>query len=244
MPKPIKKRIDTTTRKGAEEHGDILHRLGAEAKARQRQITITVGAVLAVCLVILGSWYYTASTREKADLLQYQGLRYFEAAPGYEALPEAERMTKAAELFRESHETRQSPFSLYYVGLSTEGTGRVEDAVGVYREFMAAYPADPRFTPLAHYRLAMALVKLGKMDEAIAELDAFSSQAAPAMKDVALMEAAKLLESLGRTEEAQARYEMLVKTLPTSTFVGEALSKTSAMANAVDGAINNSPAAE
>jgi TolA-binding protein len=244
MPKPIKRRIDAPTRKGAEDHGDILHRLAAEAKARQRQITITVGAALALCLVILGSWYYTASTREKADLLQYQGLRYFEAAPGYEALPEAERMAKAAELFRESHETRQNPFSLYYVGLATEGAGRTEDAVGVYREFMKAYPADPRFTPLARYRLAMALLTLGKMDEAIAELDAFSTQAAPAMKDVALMEAAKLLESLGRTEEAQARYEMLVKTIPTSTFVGEAISKTGAIANAVEGAIANAPASE
>jgi hypothetical protein len=83
-----------------------------------------------------------------------------------------------------------------------------------YREFLAAAGEAHQLAFLAHEGLALALEGAGDTDGALAELEKLAGNEGDFYRDQALWQRARLLEQLGRTDEALALYRQYVVEFP------------------------------
>ena len=68
-------------------------------------------------------------------------------------------------------------------------------------------------------------MKKGDRDTALNLLDTIYHYKTGAFKDLALIESARILESMGKTAESEKKYEEITKNFPESPFLEEARAK-------------------
>jgi TolA-binding protein len=73
--------------------------------------------------------------------------------------------------------------------------------------------------------MASVYKKQGKLNEALETFNTLSSHKGDIYKDLALVESGKILEQMGRPDEAQKKYQELSTKYPNSPFIEEARSK-------------------
>ena len=88
------------------------------------------------------------------------------------------------------------------------------------------YSGKEKFLPLAYQKIAAVSVKTGDLDGALKALDSLIALKSDMYKDFALMEYGRILEKMGKTEDAREKYQELISEYPESVFKEEASAKT------------------
>jgi tetratricopeptide (TPR) repeat protein len=223
MPRPIKKRIHRA--ESAEESlHNVVERIKKTADERGRQLMVGAIAIVALLAIAVGTFYYRASAERKAAALEYQGYKVLNGL--YVDLPEPMtlRAGRALPYFEQAYKTRPSSYSLYYIGLCRYEMSEYGAAIETFERLIKLYPDDTRMLPPALYKLGMTHLRAGRPDQALEVLGSFNVKGIKAFGDLALIESARILESLGRSKEATMMYETLIYSFPTSIFAAEARS--------------------
>lgn len=218
MPKAIKKRI----RKQATREEDVRHILhDVRETVAERQGTILpvlIGAVV-VLIAIAGFSLYRSNSNARADTLEYEGYKVYYGIYQKQPAPKEELAGKALDLFRKALETRKSAFALFYVASCLADLGKNDEALQSLRELNEKFPDDERFVPLSYYKMAVLTMRKGDRDGALKLLDAIVKYKAGPFKDLALSESAKILASMGRSDESAQKLDELKKGFPNSPFL-------------------------
>lgn len=224
MPKPIKKKAARRPHKEEQDVKTLLARMNETAQRGGRPLAVGAIALAVLIIAVLGFRFYGSAMEEKAARLQHEGYRLYygleESQPA-----EAARLETALEKFRKAYAARKSPLSLMYVADCQYALGRYGDAVATLKELSRTFPDDPTFTPLSYYKMALASIKAGENEDALRALEVLINYENSALKDLALMEAGRLLEQMGRTDEAMQKYRALVEAFPRSPYFEEASRK-------------------
>jgi tetratricopeptide (TPR) repeat protein len=227
MPKAIKKRI---TKAGASEEEEVRAVLGRAREAlsgREKKALSVLAAALAVIVIVVGLFYYSRSMGKEALKLEYQGYRQYSGLYAGASEDRASGAADALASFREAYGLKKSPYSLMYIANAHYELGSYADAAAALEELLGEYPGEAGYAALAGYKLGMARLKAGDEEAALLAFGRLYGTEAPGpYRDLALMEAARLLEGMGRTGEAMARYGTLTRDFPDSPFYEEALRKT------------------
>lgn len=219
MPKAIKKRMQKTEQQETdlrETVEDIRERL----KERQRTLVYALLAVGVIAILAAGFYIYNASSTSKAQGLRYEGYKLLYGRTQTPMAP-AERYKSALEKFKQSYAAKKNPVTLLYIADSHYALGAYDEAIKTLNELTARY-SDPAVTSLANYRLAMTYLKKGDANSALAALNNLTAPKDGPLQDMALLESGKLLETMGKTAEAKAKYNELLKKFPQSALLGEA----------------------
>jgi tetratricopeptide (TPR) repeat protein len=224
MPKPIKKKLARPAPVD-EDFDSVISKIGDAVEKRQRQLVAAAVAFLLVVAVSVGLYVYKASVRSEAQRLEYEGYKHYFGLYEQTPAPEAERLNRALESFQKAYEKRESPYSLLYVANCYFALGKYDDAVSTLWELNRKFPDDERFVPLAYYKMAMVQMKAGKNEDALKSLEVLYGYRTESYRDLALVEAARLLEDMGRTEEASEKYGLITRNYPGSFFFDEASAK-------------------
>ncbi|MEW5746106.1 MAG: tetratricopeptide repeat protein [Nitrospirota bacterium] len=220
MPRPIKKYVkksdyeETDIRETVE---DIRERL----KGQQRTLIYALLAFGIVVIAVGGFYIYHSVSTSRAEELRYEGYKLFHGMTQAPFAAPAERYKSALEKFKESYATRKNPATLLYIANSHYELGNYDEAITTLKELTARY-SDPRIMPLATYKLGMTYLKKGDVNNALTTFNNLAAIKDSPFQDMALLESGKILESMGKTEEAKAKYQELVNKFPRSAAVSEA----------------------
>ncbi|HEB01913.1 MAG TPA: tetratricopeptide repeat protein [Nitrospirae bacterium] len=225
MPRSIKKRAQKkeSSQESIQHTLDQMREMAAE---RQKQIFIGVAAIALVGLVVLGSMYYRAGVERQVADLEYKGYKEFNALHVEVPEPPAVRAERAITFFRQARELRPSPFSQYYIGLCLYEMGQYAEAVNTFQSLVDTYPDEGSFVPPGLYKLGLSQLKAGQKEQALETFGRFRKVGIKAFGDLAILESARILESMGLNEEAVSMYETLLFEYPSSVFSAEARQKT------------------
>ena len=227
MPKAIKKKAAKPV---AQEEGvkNVIHDLRESFARRQRLLLpILVGAVVVVIL-ISGVSLYRSNTAAKARTLEYKAYATYYGLHQRQPLPKAEQYQLALEGFKNAYETRKTAYSLFYMANCYYNLGRYDEALKTLKELNERFPDDENFVPLSYHKMAVISLVKGDKESALKLLEAIANYKAESFKDLAIADSARILESMGRTEEAAKKYEELKKGFPDSPFLKPAQARPTA----------------
>lgn len=224
MPKVIKKRIE----KKPEHEGDIRETVeDIRERLKERQKTLVYALLIFGVLVITigGFFIYSKVNTSKALELQYEGYRLFYGdTQAAQFMTPADRYKNALEKFKQSYAAKKNPVVLLYIANSHYELGNYDEAIKSLKDLTSRY-SDPKIVPLAYYKLAMAYIKKGDMNSALNTLNNLASIKDSPLQDMALFESGKLLEAMGKPDEAKAKYKELVSKFPKSALADQAKAK-------------------
>lgn len=225
MPKAIKKKIARPSDEPVEVE-NALHNAIQKATENKETVQKALIALAVVIIAVVGIYFYISGRNAKAAQLEYQAYKTYQAL--YEQIEPSKmaRAEQALALFQQAYDAKKSAFSLYYIAICQYDLAQYEESANTLVRFLAEYPDDARFATLAYYKLAMANMMAGKLEDALRYFNDINNiGSTDAMKDVALIESARLLERMGRPDEATSRYQTIVTQFPTSYYVAEAKQK-------------------
>jgi TolA-binding protein len=211
---------------GEHEVLDLMDRTRHFVATRQRQLFMTSLAIGLVAIVVIGYSVYASGVKDRAANHLYEGYKYYHGLFGTDPLVKTDRLARAVESFDASFNTSPSPAALYYKGAALDALGRDDEAIAALNDFIARFGGEPFYSPLAEYKLAMVLARKGRTDEALKTLDTLSSRGSTSLDDLALVESARILRSLGQDDAARGMYQTVVNKYPASAFIGEATAMT------------------
>jgi predicted negative regulator of RcsB-dependent stress response len=217
MPKAIKKKISKPAGKEEDVKTIIHHAREAIARRQKSLLPLLIGSVAAVIL-IAGFFIYRSHMNTKADNLEYEAYQIYYGLHQRQPLPQADQYQKALEKFREAYDARKSAYPLFYVAACYYDMGKYDDALKTLKELNERFPDDERFVPLSTYKMAVITLRKGDRDGALKLLDSLATSRTDTLRDLALAESAKILTSMGKSEEAGRKSEELRKNFPNSPF--------------------------
>jgi tetratricopeptide (TPR) repeat protein len=225
MPKPIKKRVAKPAKRKEQEVKTIVAKIG-ETAARGGKRLAAVSLLLTVVVVsAFGYYIYQRSLSTRAKGYEYEGYKLYYGLYKGQPMVEAERLQMALESFQKAYMLGKSPYALFYFADCQYALGRYDEAVSLLRELVQKFPDHVEYVPLAYYKMAMASVKKGSPEEALRFLEDLYGYRSDSYKDLALLEAARILEQMGRGDEAREKYATIVRDFPQSPFFEEASQK-------------------
>ena len=183
--------------------------------------------MLVLLIAVIGIFWYSHSSQKKAKILENEAYESFYSSPQPTATNAVEQYKKALDLFKKAYDTKKSPFSLFYIANSYYALGNYDDSLNTLQAFVKKYARDEKFLPLAYQKMALIYLKKGETEQAKKTLDSLYNLRGDILKDFALMEYAKLLEKEGQLDEAQKKYQEIIKKYPSSPFIEEAKAKIS-----------------
>lgn len=224
MPKVIKKRVKKQISTEEEDVKNIFNSAKNYAAESRKTLTPIVIAVVLVAVAAVVFFFYRSGLNNKAEALEYEAYKTYyglhQKVPVQTKTPAQSQ--QALEAFKKAYETRKTPGSLFYMANCYYDMGQYEDALKSLKELNERFPDEERFVPLSYYKMAMINVKKSDKETAIKLLETIYNYRTGSFKDLALLETAKLLESMGKSEEAVRKYTELVKSFPDSPFAAEA----------------------
>lgn len=223
MPRPIKKRIP----KAAKSHSEteLLSDIRDFVVMKQRMFLAAAVAALVVIAIIIAVPVWMNSRSKSARSLEYEGYKLYTGLYATSTMSKTDRMKKAIEMFSAANDIRESPYSLYYIGAANYEIGLYDEAIEKFRELVTEYPNEQNYLPLAYYKTAMSAMHKGEIESALNFFNDLYNIKSTQFKDLALLEAARMLEALGKPEEARAKYEKLIREQPGSPFAAAAKAK-------------------
>lgn len=227
MPKVIKKRVKKQISTEEEDVKNIYN--SAKLYAVEKRKTLTPIVIAAVIIIIAASGFsiYRSGMSNKAEALEYAAYKtYYSQNQKTAALNKTpEQSRKALEAFKKAYETRKTANSLFYLANCYYDLGQYDDALKSLKELNERFPDDERFVPLSYYKMAMVSLKKGDKETALKLFDTIYNYRTGSFKDLALLESAKVLEAMGKGEDAVKKYTELTKNFPASPFAAEALAR-------------------
>lgn len=227
MPKVIKKKAVKHTKPDMDVK-DILDG-SREFVQNKRSVLLPVLIVVIIAsIVISGVFIYRADINKKAAALEYEAYSVYYNLNQKQPLQKEEPYLLALEKFKKAYETKKSPFSLFYMASCHYNTGKYDEALKTLKTLNEQFPDDERFVPLSYYKMAVVNLKKGDMETALKLLETLYNYKTGYFKDLALIESARILDAIGKREEADKKYEELAKNFAASPFAEEAKARTGA----------------
>ena len=226
MPKAIKKKVAKQA-KTEEGMRNIMSRFREVIAERQRVVLSVCITLVILCLAVTGIFMYRSNAKERAEALEYEGYKLYYGMFDKQPRQQEGRYQAALEKFKNSYELRRSPYALFYVASCNYEMGKYDEALKALKELNESFPDDERFVPLTYYKMAVINLRKGDREAALALLNTLSNYKTASFKDLALMESGRILESMGKADEAARKYEEVTKNFPGSPFVEEAQTKLS-----------------
>jgi predicted negative regulator of RcsB-dependent stress response len=225
MARVIKKKKKQRTAPGSEDFETTFARVGDALLRKQRQLIWAAASFAVLIVLATGVLFYFRAAASSAQKYTYAGFkRYFGL---YQDIPvvHSERARLALEEFADAYEAKPEPYSLLFVAYSHYDMGQYGEAMKALKELRAKFPEQEPFTSVALYKMAMVSLQEGRAEDALSFLETLSSSKSDSLKDLALMDAARILEGMGKKEEAREKYEALATSFPESPFAGQARAK-------------------
>jgi len=219
MTKVIKKH-DVKKEQTEEDLKDTVADIRERLRQKQRILIYAAGAFVVILLFIVVLFAYTRSATNKALELEAAGYSFYYGDYNAELIP-AERLKKALEMFKASYEIRKRHRVLLYIANCYYELGDYDAAIKTLKELIGRF-SDIAIVSLAKYKMAMAYMQKGDADSALNILLQLTRINNAPLRDLALMESGLILQSLGKTEEAQEKYRELIERFPESAFLNEA----------------------
>jgi predicted negative regulator of RcsB-dependent stress response len=219
MPKAIKKRGSKKTGNTEVEVQERLSSLKDTLKERQKMVLKIGAGIVIIIIAVVGLLVYSSNSQKKARMLEYEGYKIYYSNQQVQPINKEEQYKKALDMFKKAYDTKNSPFSLFYIAATYYELGKYDDALKTLKDFTRKYSNDEKFIPLAYQKMALAYIKKGDLNGAEKTLDTLYNLKGDIFKDFALMEYGKLLEKEGKVEEAKKKYEELAKKFPNSPFI-------------------------
>ncbi|HKN18184.1 MAG TPA: tetratricopeptide repeat protein [Dissulfurispiraceae bacterium] len=223
MPKAIKKRVSRKTQ-GEDNLGETVADI--RKKFQERQSTLVYAFLIFVLIVIIvgALVVYHRSSVAKAKEMEYEGYKIFSGATATQYASPADRFKEALEKFKASFAAEKSPTALLNIANCYYELGNLDEALKTLKELTGQY-SDPKITSLAYYKMAITFIRKGDLNSALNTFGIISSIKDAPLHDMALIESGKILESMGKTEEAKGKYKELINKFPTSPLVNDANSR-------------------
>lgn len=194
----------------------------------------TVVAIAGVLVLAGAAWGIVEFLQHRAEE-QAAGL-YAEAMGAYqtalaperqlrELSPETketlERAAAAFQKVRDEHpRTRHAALALFHQANAYASLERFDDAIAGYEQWLATYKGH-ELAPLVTQRLAYALWAKGKPEEALARFDEVANTPDALNRDLAYFEKGRVLEQLGKKDQAIEAYIALAKEFSASPWTSE-----------------------
>ncbi|MBI4686633.1 MAG: tetratricopeptide repeat protein [Nitrospirae bacterium] len=228
MPKVIKKRTVKKAESGSEDVSSIASETLQYVKEK-KNVLISVIAVLCIAVAaVAGFRLYASSLTAKSHALEREASDYYYGRNLKNPLSEEERFKKALELYQQASKVKSSALIQFYIGNSYHKLNDYANAIKAYTEFIDKYSKEEKIMPIVYQKLISSYMKAGKTEDALRTIEAFKKFNNSIFKDFALIEEARIYESLGKTDDARKKYEEILKEFPNSLWSIEAKLKTSA----------------
>jgi tetratricopeptide (TPR) repeat protein len=228
MPKAIKKRIPKKTDSPEDEVQEKLLTLKDTLEQRQN-IALKIGIGILVVMIAVGSFLvYSYTSRSKAKKLEYEAYQIYYTRGSQQPGNRENQYRKALDVFKKAYDTKQSPFSLYYIAACHYGLGQYDESLKTLKDFIRKYSGEENFLPLAYRKMVTIYIRKGDEGETKKALDALYNLKGDVYKDFVLMEYSRILEREGKPDEARKKYEELIMRFPGSPYKDEAQAKVSA----------------
>jgi tetratricopeptide (TPR) repeat protein len=221
MPKAIKRRTEKKIVTTEEDLRETVVDIRQKLKERQRTLVYAITIFVVLAISITGFAVYKKTSSNKALELELEGYRLFYGDYQARLIPPAERYKQALEVFKKSYATRKRPDVLLYIANCQYELGSYDEAIKTLKELNNQF-SDPKVISLSYYKMAMAYVKKGDMDNALASLKNILNIKDIPLQDMALLETGKILELSGKTEDAKNKYRELINKFPKSALLNEA----------------------
>ncbi len=228
MPKVIKKRTAKKAEAGSEDVSSIATETLQHIKEKKNILIAVIAVICVVIAAIAGFRLYASSLTAKSHALEREASDYYYGRNLKNPLSEEERFKKALELYHQAFKVKSSALTQFYIGNSYHKLNDYDNAVKAYTEFTNKYSKEDKIMPLVYQKLISSYMKAGKTEDALKTIEAFKKFNNSIFKDFALIEEARIYESLGKTEDARKKYEEILKEFPNSLWSIEAKLKTSA----------------
>ncbi|MDA8086287.1 MAG: tetratricopeptide repeat protein [Nitrospiraceae bacterium] len=241
MPKSIKKR---PPKKARTEEIPVYSELKQTIARRQKAVLVAAVSAAVVLALAAGLYFHHTGTVRRANGYNARGYALF-----YGLSPEAPasdqlRYQQALSWFEKAYGERKSAYSLYYIGASQYELGQYAQAVATLQRIYSRYPDDAQFVPLSLYKLAMTELKLGKNDDALKYLRMMENSQFDSLKDMAYYEDGRLLESMGKKDEARQKFAELMQKFPQSPYSMDIRAQEAAQQGAAKAGAQKQPAAQ
>lgn len=224
MPKVIKKRVKKQISTEEEDVKNIFNSAKNYAVESRKTLAPVVIAVVLVAAAVVGFFFYRSGVNDKAEALEYEAYKTYyglnQKVPVQTKTPA--QLQEALGAFKKVYETKKTAGSIFYMANCYYDMGQYEDALKSLKELNERFPDDERFVPLSYYKMAMINIRKSDKETALKLLETIYNYRTGSFKDLALLETARLLESMGKSEEAAKKYTELVKSFPDSPFAAEA----------------------
>lgn len=226
MPKIIKKRVEGKSRSEGnivETVIDIRQRL----KEKQRTMVYFVVTFLFAVSAIVALTVYIRTNTSRALELEAEGQKLFYSLSRAESAAPSESYRKALEIFKKSYETKKRPLVLLHIANCYYAIGNYDETIKTLTE-LNSKGSDQNLLSLSYYKMAAAYTKKGDMDNALKAYDNIASLKGGALQDVALLESGKILDAMGKSDEAKKKYKELTDRFSKSLAVNESSGKSEA----------------
>jgi predicted negative regulator of RcsB-dependent stress response len=227
MPKAIKKKTKKKITGAEIEVKDRLSGLQKMLKKRQKTVLFYGITAVVIILAVAGIFLYQNMADENARRLEYEAYTVYYGEYQKFPMQHQDRFQKALDLFKQAYAKKKSARVLLYIANSYSELGRFDEALTALNDFVKTYSSDKDLLPLAYKETADIQLKKGNTNEALKTLDTLYKSPAPFYRDFALLESAKILETMGRKEEAVAKYKELTEKFKDSPFIEDAQSRLS-----------------
>jgi tetratricopeptide (TPR) repeat protein len=227
MPKAIKKRIIKRA-KGEEGVKDAFYGAKEYISERQKTFFMVIIGVIIISVAAAAFLIHRYNAENRARTLEYAGYTTYYGLYQKQPLQKEEQYQRAFDKFSKAYGLRKSPYALFYMASCLYDMGRYDEALKDLKELNARFPDEDGFFAFSHYKMAAISLKKGNKEEALNLLDTLYQRRTAPLRDLALVESARILESMGKTGEASQKYAELIKNFPGSSFVAEAQAKTGA----------------
>lgn len=225
MPKAIKKKVKQKNVDSGMEATERLYDISARLRDKQKKlVTYGIGAA-AVFVLGAGIMLYQNNEKESARKFEYEAYKIYYNQYQKTPLTSQEQFQKSLDLFKQAYAKKKSPRLLLYMANCYYELNRLDDAINSLNEFTKTYASEKELLPLAYQKMAGIQIRKGNQAEALKTLDVLYKSSGNIYKDYALVEAARILESDGKKDEANAKYKELTEKFKESPFLEEAKSK-------------------
>ncbi len=206
---------------------DALSKAGAIFDERRKQLLIVVGVIVIVLLAAFGYQYLIAAPRaDKASTALGKGEEYF-AMQQYDKALNGDGTGYAGfvQIADEYGSTDAGNLANLYAGLCYANMNKWAEAEKYLDEYSTC--DDAMISPASQAALGDAYAHLNKLDEAVKSFKKAAKMAdkqAPdgvstSLSPIFLLKAGKILESLGKTEDALELYKDIKKKYVNSSLV-------------------------
>lgn len=190
-----------------------------------KQVFTGLGIAVAVIAIAVGTYYWKEAGKNKAAYLLYQASKHMQAAEAQVDTAKAESELAAARtiyenIVKEYGSSKLAPAAHYQLGNIDTRTKKYDEALKHYEAAMAAN-GDALIASAARQKVAYVKWAKGDKDGALKDFDQLLAADGSA-KDLIHVEKGKLLEELGKKEDAMKEYNVVIADFKQSPFLGDA----------------------